>query len=255
MRSALCGARIAFVVSPDYVPNSIRYHGFMRTVASCLGLLLLIGPTSPSTAELPTLVQSALARGAGSAGGWGYTMSTVEYGVTTVERFDPDAADGGWTLVSVDGKPPSKKQLKKYAAKSGTRESRDHPGEIDFADIVDPDSIALVAESTRSATFRFKPAPDESGDDDPTSAFLDGTLFVDKTGPFVDSLELANTDPFSAATGVKIHRMRVRMEFVHDRRGRVVLSELSQSVEGRLFGMKSINQASTVTYSEFARPD
>lgn len=227
----------------------------MRATTSFVGMLLLIGLASPATAELPTLVESAFGRSGGSAGGWAYTRSSVENGITTVERFDPAVADGGWTLIVVEGKTPSKKQLKKYAAKSGTRETRDHPGEIDLLDIVDADSIALVAESTTSATFRFKPAPDDPAEDDSTSAYLDGSLVIDKNGPFVKSLELANSDPFSPTTGVKINKMRVRMEFALDHEGRFALRELSQSVEGRLFGIKRINQASTVTYSEFARPD
>ena len=83
------------------------------------------------------------------------------------------------------------------------------------------------------------------------SAHLEGTLVIDKQGPFVKSLELVNAGPFSPATGVKIKSMRVRMDFTVDLAGRFALREVSQKVEGRLFGIKRIDQASTV----IVRPD
>jgi hypothetical protein len=222
-----------------------------RTFATGLGLSLLIVITSPAGAEIHSLVESAFARGSGSSSEWAYTRTKVENGSTIVERFDPAGDDGGWTLVEVDGKAPSNKQLKKYAAKIDQRESRDHPGEIDFRDIVNVDTVTLVEETATDATYRFEPAPDEEDDADP-SAFLEGTLAVDKRESFVKSLELASIEPFSPATGVKINKMRVTMKFtLLDDGARTAIRELSQSVEGRLFGIKRISQASTVTFSDF----
>ena len=82
-----------------------------------------------------------------------------------------------------------------------------------------------------------------------------GSLVIDKTGLFVKSLELTNTEPFSPAIGVKINKMRVQMKFALDQQGRFALRELRQSVDGRLFGIKRLTQASTITYSEFTGPN
>ena len=179
---------------------------------------------------------------------WAYTETVLEEGVVSMGRYDPrHALPDRWTLLSVDGRPPTDEERRRYAARKA-RDAGD--GHDNNADMIRPGSLRLIGESDETWQFAFEPMDD--GDDDGADFLseVNGTLTVMKAGPYVASFELANEKPIRPARGVKISEFKTRIEFgPASAEGPIVPKSIDVRVRGRAFLAIGFDETEAVRFS------
>ncbi len=221
----------------------------------CCSLLFLSAMLS---AGEPTLVQQAL-DGIGSAShdDWAFTETTVTNSTTIVKHHDPTRAEGErWTLVSVDGRPPTDDEREEILGDDGEDDSSEGGGDSDdeLRAIITPNSLKLVDDSPTHATYSFEPVA-EDDEDAKLFANVDATLRINKDGPFVEEMEMRSRGPFSLRTGIKVKKFLTLFTFVPvGSEGTVLPEVIDTRFLGRLFLVKKINETVRVTYSDYRRP-
>ena len=179
---------------------------------------------------------------------WAYTR-TVEYDEERfAERYDPRLPDGErWTLLEIDGRPPTEKELKQYD-KDDRRQDRPTPG-LPIEELVDPDSLQLLIEKGDRVEYQFR-LPITGPEDEEINEVLIGTLTIDRSNDQV-RLEQRNREPFSPAVIAKLTTMQIEMSFQPLDEETTVLTLMETFVEGRVFGIKRINQRDRFEFKDF----
>ncbi|MBT8131358.1 MAG: hypothetical protein KJO35_03745 [Gammaproteobacteria bacterium] len=187
---------------------------------------------------------------------WTCLVTTTETKKTRVERCDYRDGDCEWQLLTENGEPPSDKQLGKYREEKDELKANENKKENNrFERLATPGSVKLLQEDSTTARYAFAPRP-ESEDDKKVLEKMDGSLVVNKSGPFVASFEMTNTDTLKVAPLVKLHVMRVSMNFAPLQKGGPYFPELQHSVvEGKIGGLKKIRQNTRVAFSDCALLD
>ena len=168
----------------------------------------------------------------------------------TVEKFDPSKpADARWTLVSIDGAPPSADALKSHQKQAAKR--RVVPGYHRLAAYFG--SSATASESGGKTVFRFASLPKGS------ISVLDTDISHNATAEaFVTE---ANGVPFAEQVRFTVKPMRVKLLMKIDRLentaryrvgpgGKPVLTESTSDMSGSGMGQEG-TMRSTTTYSDY----
>ncbi len=214
----------------------------------CAALITLI--VAPCSAQVPTLVSQAFDSMPPLAHSqWAFTRTGTIDGELRVEHYDPRCGSP-WQLASVDGQPPSAKALKKYAKKHNkAKRVDDDPGKNDFHDLAEPDSWALLSETSSEAVYSFSPKPEDERDRE-INQYLRGELTVNKRDPSVSGFELTNTEPFKASIArIETMRMRIRMQRVGD--GAYAVRQVSNQIKGKAL-FKRISEQVELSYTDYA---
>ena len=169
----------------------------------------------------------------------------------TVETFDPTKpADARWTLVSVDGAPPSAEaasRFRKEAAKSGVV-----PGYHRLANYLG--SPATASTDTRGRTvFRFENLPKGSvsliGTDISQNATAEVVLGEANATPFAEQVRIS-VKPMRLKLLMKIERFESSARYRIGTDGRPVLTEGTNEMAGSGMG-KAGTMRTTTTYSDY----
>ncbi len=177
---------------------------------------------------------------------------------TRIERYDPSRPVGQrWTLVSIDGKPPTADEAKDYAKA--------------MADAMVP-SYARVAGyfgdgAQRAAVggrtvFRAAKLPKRAlmmNKSDLSASARAEAVVAEGTRPFVERLDVVTTRPVRMMLVAKIDRMEATSRYKLMPDGRPVLTEQVSDMHGSMMG-KSGSMRTVMTYSEHravtkAQPD
>lgn len=180
--------------------------------------------------------------------GWAFTVTTTEEGKKTVETHNPAAPnEQRWTLVLKDGKPPTEKELRKYAEERRRARSKEQR----LSSLVDKASLELEGEDAERLTFRFRMKSD--GDDAKLLAGkIRGTLVVRRDGPNVESLEIANTEKISKAGVFSLSEFQTRIRFrPAPERPESLIESVTARVRGRALLVKSLDADTETTFSDF----
>jgi hypothetical protein len=184
--------------------------------------------------------------------GWSYTQTTTASGKSTVERYDSAKPEfDRWSLVQKDGRMPSVDELKDYA-EARSRRSRTGTAPSLVEQLVF-DAIETLQDTTERVTYRCPLRPGESRDN--TAIYLRATLIVHKPTHTIESVELANVEPFKPTFGVKIATLKTTMLYSHpDDATPSLPQKVTTHVRGTAFLFKSLDADMTVVYSDFAQP-
>lgn len=223
--------------------------------------LLVFALALPLSAQVPPLVKSAFDN-VEMRPEYAFKQTTADGDGKRVETFDPSLPEGHqWQLVSKNGRTPTASELSAYKKEkaSGEKRGRGKNGgkkEIEgLSSMVRPGSLRLVSETPAEATYEFR-LPVEDGDERGRE-FVDalkGRLVISKSGPWVHVLEFENERPLKPITGVKIERIYTKMTFLAPAAGLPgLLGEVRGTVRGRAMLVKSLDQDSVVTFSEYRR--
>jgi hypothetical protein len=178
---------------------------------------------------------------------WAYTETAVEQGVETVGRYDPRRPrEARWTLLSVDGRPPTGDEQREYRERqTGHGATGDDDG---GADIVEPGSLELLEETPDAWIYAFKPV--EDGEDGDMMRHVTGRLTIRKSGPYVSSMALSNEKPIRPIPGVKIKEFRTRLEFAPATDGGpIVPRSIDVRVRGGAFLAVRFDETESVRFS------
>jgi hypothetical protein len=220
-------------------------------IAAGLFWLVLSAAIVPAFADNPVLVQQAFENmQTRPQVPWSFVQTTTGKDETTVERCEHDLDACAWTLVFVNGSPPTDKELQRYRKDKSKAEKR-HGEKSRFETLATPGSIVLLEENDEQAIYRFDPMPEDE-DDEEIDRQLEGRLVVSKAGPYVMSFELKNNGTIKPAMFVKIHKMHIAMQFAPVQEGGPYLPlEMQTHVQGKIGGFKSFDEEKHILFSDY----
>ena len=224
----------------------------MKTCIAGLTLLL----AAPVVAdEHVTLVEQAISNLSHDYHAeWAFTESSMEDGVTFVGRYDPRLRrDERWTLLSVDGREPTRDETEDYRDDKED-EFRHHDDGDNEIDIVDLNTLSLIEETDDYLLFRFVPFPDDDEDEEAREFMqhVDGTIKIVRNGLYPEYIDLRNDKPIRPAFSVKISRFLTRLTFgpaAGD--GPIVPLTIEVEVKGRALLVVKIDESEIVRYSDY----
>jgi hypothetical protein len=219
----------------------------MRFVALVLGLSAL-----RLFAAVPSELEAALKDfHSEPPRGWSFTQTTVAEGKSTVERCNAARPEfDRWTLVQKDGRTPTTDELKDYY-EGRSRRSRTGTAPK-LAEQLDLASVETVAQTSERATYRCRLRPGESRDQ--TAPHLRATIVLHRPTRTIESIELANAEPFAPTLGVKIAELKTMMTYTLPVGDRPSLPQkVTTRIRGRAFIFKSLDGDMTVTFSDYAK--
>ncbi len=219
------------------------------TVTAIIGALVLLGPAAADS-NPPAPVLQAFA-GMAHEQTCDFTRTQTHEGEVLIERFEENGGHPTWTLVSVDGEPPSTRRLKKYARDADRRAQRQHPARVDFGGLAEPDSYRLESVAAGQAVYGFQPLA-ESEDDEKVAPSLVGRLTIDQSTPRVLGFEVSNFEPFKPAVGVTVEEMKQTVDFEPvGPEGPIATRRIEVTMAGRAFGFKKIAEHRVITFDQF----
>jgi hypothetical protein len=182
--------------------------------------------------------------------GWSFEQSTSAGDETLVEHFDPARPDfSRWILRQKNGRAPTESELRTYNETQTRRSSGFSAPRIQ--DQIDLASATLLPSPPNRPVWRFRLKP--GGFDDSTAAFMTATVTFHLPSRTVEQVELANTEPFSPAFGVKIIESKTVMTYSLPTADRPsLLAAVTLHILGRAFWVKSLNQDMTLRFSDYA---
>lgn len=179
---------------------------------------------------------------------WAFTETRLSDDTLWVARFDPRRTeDERWNLLSVDGRAPTKGELREFAA---DKEDYETSATSQRLDLVGIDTLELIVEDDESLLLRFVPEEDEIE----FVENVDGSALIMKNGPYLRNIDLRNSADIKPGFGMKIGTFLVRLEFgpavVN---GPIVPRRMRIRVGGRMLLFIGFEETEVIEFSEFER--
>jgi hypothetical protein len=223
--------------------------------------LLSLGPAATAAAQQnhDELKQRVLAQAQSlSPDDYAFTRTTrsetVSAGKTekkvTIEKFDPTKpADARWTLVSVDGAPPSADEWKSYAKEAA--KGRVVPGYYRLTNYFG--SPATASEAGGKTVFRFASLPKGAisilGTDVSHNATAEASVTEANGTPIVEQVRFT-VKPMRVKLLMKIDRLENTARYRIGPGGKPFLMESSSDMSGSGMGREG-TMRNTTTYSDY----
>lgn len=186
---------------------------------------------------------------------WSFTETSTAKGETKVATYDPrKSGSKRWTLVSVDGRPPTDKDRKTFRAQKLKQEQevnrRDKAIGPRATVRIRPGTLKLRQKTDTHWIFDFIPA--QEGDDDRIMRYVTGTMKIVKDGHYVESVVLRNDASITPLIGVKISTILVVQKFAPAKpAGPIVPISVDVQIKGRAFLVAGFNESEFVRFTEY----
>jgi hypothetical protein len=227
----------------------------VRAQSVPLALLLagLVGTAGLIRAAEPELVSAVIdAMPADAEARCAYTRISLEDGTSEIERYDPSEGPPFWTLLSLNGQPPSEAALRRYAGREENRSDRNHPMDLDIREMVDSTSWRLASDDGQLVEFEFRLRPHG----DLTERMVErvrGSFVIDQLARQPIRLRIENTESANVAPFVRISRYVEDIRFHYEPDiGAAVPVERRTERRGRALGLKSLDRIKTFRYEDYA---
>ena len=238
----------------------------MHTTFFRKGLIAIVAVffTSVACAEAPHRNYEALFQSAIKAitwdfhGDWAFTVTSSGSDGDRVGRFDPRRPqDERWTLLMIDGRPPTDKESAEYAKNNhhfGDGDGDGDNGDDSAIDMVEPVTLRLVEETDDYWLLSFVPT-DEDNEDDVGRKVLEsmqGTVKIIKDGEYLAYIDIHNEKPIRPKLGVKMKKFLMHMSFgpIADN-GPVVMRSMDFAIKLSAFVLVRVNEAESLAFSDF----
>ena len=227
---------------------------------ACLGCFIH-AHAAEKQAAAPTLIEQAVIQAIADMADaprkeWSVQISHYENEegdiTTSIERYTPNKdTSQQWSLLRINGKAPSNKQLKKFAKKK--REQAENKAEgksysINFKTLIKPDSLQLLNDNNSHAQVGFKVHMEKLGDD--AEGKLSGRLSYSKQHQYIEEITIVNNAEFSPMFSATISDLRLSFNFI-----KLNETVLPQQIEMRMKGsfayFTEIDEVSTTSYSDY----
>lgn len=227
--------------------STIGFYAAMRFLVA----LIALGAVRSYAATVPELEAALKAFHSEPPRGWSFTQTTVAEGKSTVERCDAARPEfDRWTLVQKNGRAPTAEELQDYH-EGRSRRSRTGTAPK-LSDQLDLTSVETVTQTAERATYRCRLRPGESRDR--TAPHLRASIVLHRPTRSIESVELANAEPFAPTLGVKITEFKTLMTYALPSGETPALPQkVVTRVRGRAFGFKSLDGDMTVTFSDYVK--
>ncbi len=170
-----------------------------------------------------------------------YSVQTIEDDQisTIIARFDP-LTSPKHSLVKVDGKTPSKKEIKTFYKNLNDEEESNK----NFSDIFDGKYNYITTEgeiSSYSYTAKMELMPGKQ-------SLLNGKVWINNNKEEVVKVVLENKKDIKVQTGVKLKNFQLEFNFVKYSSDISVVDEMKMNVEGKAFVVKFNQQTINKMY-------
>lgn len=223
------------------MPMTRRLFPWLIFCAAALGLRGAALPT-----EVETVLKSFRAEG---AKGWSFVQTTTSRSKNLVERYDPLKPEGTrWTLLQVNGKPPTESETRDYQQKQTRRSGNDTAPDV--VKQLDLNSAERLSDDAEHSVYRFH--LNAGGTDDTSAKYMRASFTFHKPTASVQRVELVNTEPFSPMMTVTIQEAQTAIDYSLPTGDRPALLErITVRVRGRAMWVKSLDEDMTVVYSDY----
>ncbi len=176
---------------------------------------------------------------------WAYTETQANSEGTWVGRSNPSRPPGErWQLLSVDGRDPTDKELEEYLEDKYREHNKDGDNGVDA--MIEPDSVHLIEDADDHWLFGFVP------DDEEIMNSVDATIRIDKNSGHLEYIDLRNHETIRPATGVKISKLKTRLDFGPAVEGGPVVPLRAQvEIKGRAYLVVSFDEQEDLRNSDF----
>jgi hypothetical protein len=180
--------------------------------------------------------------------GWSFTQTTVAEGRSLTERCEAGRPEfSRWTLLAMDGHPPTAEETENYNEKRSRRSRSGTAPHI--ASQLDLASAELVRESPNEAVYRFRVKRETRSDK--TAEFLRATLTFHRPSATITVFELSNVEPFSPVWGVRVTELRTTIHYSLPTADRpTLLDKITTRTKGRAY-FKSLDADMLVTFTDY----
>lgn len=177
---------------------------------------------------------------------WAFTERRLSDDTLWVSRFDPRRAeDERWKLLSVDGRAPTGRELREFAA---DREDYEVSATSQRLDLVGTDTLQLIDQDDESLLLRFVPNEDEIE----FVENIEASALIMKNGPYLRNIDLRNSADIKPGFGMKIGTFIVRLEFgpavVN---GPIVPQSMKIKVGGRMLLFIGFGETEVIEFIDF----
>lgn len=173
-----------------------------------------------------------------------------------VERYDASLPKGQrWVLLKLNGETPSDKEQRKYQQKRQKQydkktESQESNFSFSLKELILIPTLTLESEDENYLRANFKVSLSQLGDE--ASNHLQGLLTYNKQQQFIESIDIANTAPFSPMFSAEITELTIQFNFQKIDSAVLPLSN-QMTMKGSWAFFTEINEVSKDTYRDFNR--
>jgi len=210
---------------------------------------VLFGATFPVAAAVPQPVAQMLDNAPAAAEArCSYTRIRIDDEVRR-ERYVA-GEEPPWTLLEVDGSPPTSVELRHYARGQSDRDRR-HPLAFDLRTMVDPEHWQLRERNGDEAVYEFRLRPNDDLDESLVDK-VRGTLIMDTGRHQPVQIVIENTESAYVAPFVRVAEYRQQLDFEwNEAVGAAVLTQTETRVRGRAVGLKVLRRDKLVRYTDY----
>lgn len=187
---------------------------------------------------------------------WSYQVDRFENEegevTSSLERFTPGQdANNQWSLIRINGDKPTKKQQKKFLKTKRDQNNKKQEGNsysVKFREIIDLETLAYQTETATHVEMSFQVYLSQLGDD--TKGKLDGILFYNKQGKFIETITIVNNAEFSPMFSASISELLLTFSFIKINDA-ILFREQTLEMKGSFAYFVEIDEVSKDTYSDY----
>lgn len=172
---------------------------------------------------------------------------------SSTEVFTPNEHKSKqWALLELNGKKPTKKQLKKFTNKKLKASKKKQAGGADYSirlrEIIAIDSLTITQESDTHINMAFDVYIKKLGDD--AKGKLDGLLTFDKNKQYIDFIRITNNSEFSPMFSSSITDFSMTLKFTKMSNA-ILPIENSLDMKGSFAFFTDIDETSIDRFSDY----
>ncbi|TQV87082.1 hypothetical protein [Aliikangiella coralliicola] len=157
-----------------------------------------------------------------------------------------------WSLLELNGKTPTQKQIKKFIKKKVKASKKKDDDSANYSirlrELIDIDSLNLTNENETHKTMSFDVYIEKLGDD--AIGKLDGELTFSKHQQYIDSIQITNNSEFSPVFSASITDFKLVFKF-KKMKNAILPVENSMDMKGSFAFFTEIDETSNERYSDY----
>ena len=172
-------------------------------------------------------------------------------GNTVVGDYDPSREDESWMLLSMDGTEPAEKEIEKYVKdkRKQAENVKKYPerSPLGVKTMVEPGSLELIDDQSERWLFAFTP----TGEDQKMMRKMKGELSINKTGNYLEWMDVRSEKPFKANFVTKMKKFVMHYEFQSLDDGPVVPASFEFRIHIAVGGIDVADEHLFANYSDY----
>ena len=172
-------------------------------------------------------------------------------GKTVEGDYDPSREGEFWVLLSMDGAEPAEKEIEKYVndKRKQAENIKKFPerSPLGVKTMVEPGSLELIDDQKERWLFSFTP----TGEDQKMMRKMKGELSINKTGNYLEWMDVRSKKPFRANFVTKMKEFVMHYEFQSLDGGQVVPTSFEFRIHIAVGGIDVADEHLFANYSDY----